>query len=105
MARRRKRSRGLGYNRGGLPFTPSRDYVLAVTVRKANARRNCPAFQARVSDAVRNYLPGHRRFEPAFFHRLKLAEDSAARGHCKHAYREIGEAKKFGKRHQRRDDE
>jgi len=100
---RRKKSRGLGYRRGGMRNVDN-DYRRAVLRRNAHARKNCPMLAARIREAIDTSLPTRSALQPVFFHRLKLAMDRARNGDCSTAYREIGAVKRWGKRHQRSDD-
>lgn len=72
--------------------------------KRALASKTCKLFGKRRREAIATSLPAEA-LQPAFFHQLRLAEDAAARGNCAQAYREIGQAKRFGKRFQRRDDD
>lgn len=102
---RRKKARGLGTNRGRYHGTDAQNYPQRAVWRRNSANKQCPLFNKKASEAVKTSTPTSSRLQPAFFHRIRLAEDAATRGSCAQAYREIGQAKRFGKRHQRRDDD
>jgi hypothetical protein len=54
---------------------------------------NVDALDAKIADVRRTHKP-LKRFKPLFEHVLKLAADSARRGYCTRAGREIKHAKK-----------
>jgi hypothetical protein len=101
MKRRRRKRAGLGYNRGGMPNLSRESKAFSLRI-KASARKKCSMFQKRVNEAMID-VPSSR-FQPLFFHVISLAEDAAARGNCKQAYREIGQAKRIGRKYRPSDD-
>lgn len=101
---RRKKARGLGTNRGRYVVPDTLDRHRRALARRREANKQCPLFGKKATEAIRTSTPTSSRMQPVFFHRIRLAEDAASRGRCGEAYREIGQAKRFGRRYQTRDD-